>query len=183
MFAVKRALKLNNVEATLMAKHAGFRRVVYNMGLDLRMQSYGEIKATDSKFIGEVKKILTNQVKKLPEYQWMNELSSRVYQNAFRDLADAFSRYRQGLAKHPTFVSKKDGQSFTVDSSHGKVLLAAGKTIKIPALGTPSDYSSRCLVGLSARPSRSPKKAVAGLSPSPSMPLDCQSSTLVQPSE
>jgi putative transposase len=136
MFAVKRALKLNNVEATLMAKHAGFRRVVYNMGLDLRMQSYGEIKATDSKFLGEVRKILTNQVKKLPEYQWMNELSSRVYQHAFRDLADAFSRYRQGKAGHPTFASKKDGQSFTVDASNGKILLAAGKTIKIPTLGT-----------------------------------------------
>jgi putative transposase len=136
MFAIKRALKLNNVEATLMAKHAGFRRVVYNMGLDLRMQSYGEIKTSDSKFIGEVKKILTGQVKKLPEYQWMNELSSRVYQNALRDLADAFSRYRQGLAKHPTFASKKDGQSFTVDASNGKVLMAAGKTIKIPTLGT-----------------------------------------------
>ncbi len=136
MFAVKRALKLNNVEATLMAKHAGFRRVVYNMGLELRMQSYGEIKTSDSKFIGEVKKILTGQVKKLPEYQWMNELSSRVYQNALRDLADAFSRYRKGLTKHPTFASRKDGQSFTVDSSNGKVLLAAGKTIKIPTLGT-----------------------------------------------
>ncbi|MCC3412173.1 MAG: helix-turn-helix domain-containing protein, partial [Microcoleus sp. PH2017_29_MFU_D_A] len=36
MFAVKRALKLNNTEATLMAKHAGFRRVVFNMGLSLR---------------------------------------------------------------------------------------------------------------------------------------------------
>jgi hypothetical protein len=28
-FAVKGALKLNNREATLMAKHAGFRRVVF----------------------------------------------------------------------------------------------------------------------------------------------------------
>lgn len=28
MFAIKRALKLNNKEATLMAKHAGFRRAV-----------------------------------------------------------------------------------------------------------------------------------------------------------
>lgn len=35
MFAVKRALKLNNNEATLMARHAGFRRVVFNFGLSL----------------------------------------------------------------------------------------------------------------------------------------------------
>ncbi len=33
MFALKRALKFNKNEATLMVKHAGFRRVVFNMGL------------------------------------------------------------------------------------------------------------------------------------------------------
>src|SRR4028118_1084434 len=136
MFAVKRALKLNNAEATLMAKHAGFRRVVFNFGLNLRTQMYGEGKFTDSKILNEVKKVLTNYVKKHPEFDWMNQLSSRVYQNALIDLKDAFSRYRSGKAGHPTFASRRDGQSFTVDSSNGKVLLAAGSTIKIPTLGT-----------------------------------------------
>ncbi|MEG4350656.1 RNA-guided endonuclease TnpB family protein [Microcoleus sp. LAD1_D5] len=66
----------------------------------------------------------------------MNQLSSRVYQNALIDLKDAFSRYRSGKAGHPKFASRRDGQSFTVDSSNGKVLLVAGSTIKIPTLGT-----------------------------------------------
>src|SRR4028119_2306288 len=136
MFAVKRALKLNNAEATLMAKHAGFRRVVFNFGLNLRTQMYGEGKFTDSKILNEVKKVLTNYVKKQPEFGWMNQLSSRVYQNALIDLKDAFSRYRSGKAGHPRFASRRDGQSFTVDSSNGKVLLSAGNTIKIPTLGT-----------------------------------------------
>ncbi|NJM63731.1 MAG: IS200/IS605 family element transposase accessory protein TnpB, partial [Oscillatoriales cyanobacterium RU_3_3] len=39
-------------------------------------------------------------------------------------------------ASHPTFASRRDGQSFTVDSSNGKVLLKSGNTIKIPTLGT-----------------------------------------------
>jgi putative transposase len=136
MFAVKRALKLNNREATLMAKHAGFRRVVFNMGLSLRTQMYSEGKLTDSKVINEIKKVLTNYVKKQPEFAWMNQLSSRVYQNALIDLKDAFSRYRSGSSGHPKFASRRDGQSFTVDSSNGKVLLNAGNTIKIPTLGT-----------------------------------------------
>ena len=136
MFAVKRALKLNNQEATLMAKHAGFRRVVFNFGLSLRTQMYSEGQFTDSKVLNEVKKVLTNHVKKQPEFAWMNQLSSRAYQNALIDLKDAFSRYRSGKAGHPKFASRRDGQSFTVDSSHGKVLLNAGKTIKIPTLGT-----------------------------------------------
>jgi putative transposase len=136
MFAIKRALKLNNKEATLMAKHAGFRRVVFNFGLSLRTQMYGEGKFTDSKVLNEVKKVLTNHVKKKPEFDWMNQLSSRVYQNALIALKDAFSRYRSGKAGHPRFASRRDGQSFTVDSSNGKVLVTAGRTIKIPTLGT-----------------------------------------------
>ena len=98
------------------------------------MYSEGQFK--DSKVLNEVKKVLTNHVKKQPEFAWMNQLSSRAYQNALIDLKDAFSRYRSGKAGHPKFASRRDGQSFTVDSSHGKVLLNAGKTIKIPTLGT-----------------------------------------------
>ena len=136
MFVVKRSLKLNNNEATLMAKHEGWRRGVFNFGLSLRTQMYSDSKLSDSKVLNEVKKVLTNHVKKQPEFAWMNQLSSRVYQNALIDLKDAFSQYRSGKAGHPKFASRRHGQSFTVDSSNGKVLLSAGKTIKIPTLGT-----------------------------------------------
>jgi len=97
---------------------------------------YSDGKLSDSKAIDKVKKVLTNHVKKQPEFAWMNQLSSRVYQNAFIDLKNAFSRYRSRKAGHPKFASCRNGQSFTVDSSNGKVLLRAGKTIKIPTLGT-----------------------------------------------
>ena len=136
MFAVKRALKLNNNEATLMAKHAGFRRVVYNMALSLRQQLYGVVKVSDRKAINQIRSILTNHIKKLPENAWMNELSSRVYQHALKDLSDAFSKFRKGLTRHPTFANRKDGQSFTVDNCNGKSVLAVGNKIKIPTLGT-----------------------------------------------
>lgn len=136
MFAIKRALKLNNKEATLMAKHAGFKRVVYNFGLSLRTQMYDQAKCSDSKVIDAVKKVLTNYVKKRPEFSWMNELSSRVYQHALIDLKTAFSRYRKGVAKHPTYASRKDGQSFTVDNGGGKSVVSKGNSIKIPTLGT-----------------------------------------------
>ncbi len=66
----------------------------------------------------------------------MNQLSSRVYQNALIDLKDAFHRYRSSKWVHPTFASGRDGQSFTVDSSNPKVVLNAGNTIKIPTVGT-----------------------------------------------
>jgi putative transposase len=48
MFAIKRALKLNNREATLRAKHAGLRGVVFNRDLSLGTQMYGRVKLSDS---------------------------------------------------------------------------------------------------------------------------------------
>jgi putative transposase len=86
--------------------------------------------------INELKKVLTNHVKKQGGFAWMNQLSSRVYQNTLIDLKDAFHRYRSSLSGHPTFASGRDGQSFTVDSSNPKVVLNAGNTIKIPTVGT-----------------------------------------------
>jgi putative transposase len=148
MFAITRSLKLNNREATLMAKHAGLRRVVFNMGLSLQARMYGRVKLSDSKVINELKKVLTNHVKKQPGFAWMNQLSSRVYQKALIDLKDAFNRYRSSLSGYPTFVSGRDGQSFTVDSSNRKVVLNAGNTIKIPTVGTLPGHEPRecCLV-------------------------------------
>lgn len=137
MFAIKRELKLNNKEKTLMAKHAGYSRWIYNYGLsimdDLDHKTY---KGSSSKKISLIKKILTNYTKKQPEYSWTNELSSRVYQNALADLATAYDRFFKGTAKRPRFKSKRNKQSFTVDSSNGKVVLEAGNKVKIPTLGT-----------------------------------------------
>jgi len=64
MFAIKRELKLNNREATLMPKHAGLRLVVFNMGLSLQTRMYGLVKLSDSIVINELKKVLTNHIKK-----------------------------------------------------------------------------------------------------------------------
>ena len=120
-----------------MAKHAGFARFCYNYGLSLYSALDHKIsKGGVSKKLNEIKKTLTNYTKKLPEYQWMNELSSRVYQNAFRNLQTAFTRFFHRFGKYPRFKRKKDKLSFTVDSSNGVVLVGGGKTIKIPTLGT-----------------------------------------------
>jgi transposase len=73
--AIKTKLKLNNYQATLMAKHAGFSRWVYNWGLRLWSEGYKEgLKASAN----TLKKLFTNHVK--PQFSWMSELSSKVYQ-------------------------------------------------------------------------------------------------------
>ncbi|HEY9598311.1 MAG TPA: transposase [Cyanophyceae cyanobacterium] len=135
MYAIKLELKLNNVERTLMAQHAGFSRFVYNYGLALYKQVM-DIKGGLTKKISAIRKVLTNFTKKKPEFTWMNQLSSRVYQNALIALKNGLTRFFKGLGKFPVFKRKKDRDSFAVDSSNGLVTVSAGNKIKIPTLGT-----------------------------------------------
>ena len=120
-----------------MNKHLGFSRFCYNFGLSLYERlDHKEYKGSSSKKIDLIKKVFTNHVKTLPKYAWTKTLSSRVYQNAFRNLKVAFTRFFKGLAKYPKFKKKKNNNSFTVDSSNGVILQEGGKRIKLPTLGS-----------------------------------------------
>ena len=137
MYAIKVELKLNNREKTLMNQHIGFGRFVYNYGLSIYNQiDHQEFKGGTSKKLDLIKKVFTNVTKKKPEFAWTKKMSSRVYQNAFRNLKNAYSRYWKGLGKRPRHKKKKHPGSFTVDSSNGVILQSGGKQVKMPTLGT-----------------------------------------------
>jgi putative transposase len=151
MFAIKRELKLNKVETSQMRGNAGFKRFVYNFGLELLVSSWSfeNVKASDNKRIDAIKQVLTGMMAE-PEYQWMRKYPSTVYQSAFIDLKDAFSRWRKGLSGFPKKKSKKKGDSFTVYKTSGiypvkgqpplpftnRVVIEAGRRIKLPGLAT-----------------------------------------------
>ena len=123
MYAIKVELKLNNREKTLMNQHIGFSRFCYNYALEIYSQlDHKKYPGGSSKKIDLIKKIFNNLTKKNPEFAWANEMSSRVYQNAFRNLKMAFTRYWKGNGKYPRYKKKKSASSFTVDSSNGVVL-------------------------------------------------------------
>ena len=90
MYAIKRELKLNNKEKSFFAGCAGFSRFVYNHGLSLLKATWNipEISGGDSKRLDAIKKVFTNITKKQTGYLWTNKYSSRIYQNAFRDLKE-----------------------------------------------------------------------------------------------
>jgi putative transposase len=130
---------------------AGFKRFVYNFGLELLTASWQleNIKKSDNKRIDAIKKILTGMMNE-SEYQWMKKYPSTIYQSAFIDLKSAFSRWRQGLSGFPRYKSKKKGDSFTIYKTSGvypstgrpalpftnRVVIEAGKRIKLPGLST-----------------------------------------------
>jgi putative transposase len=127
--AFKTKLKLNNRQATLIAQHAGFGRWVWNWGLRLWDEAY---KAGLKPNAAKLKKLFTNHVK--PQYKWMNNLSSRVYQYAFGHLGEAFNRFFKGLSKYPNFKKKGLHDSFTLDATPRPIKLGGIKH-KLPVIG------------------------------------------------
>ena len=152
MYAIKRELQLNNKEVSRMRGMAGFKRLVYNLGLELLKQSWNipNLKMSDSKRMDIIKKVFTSVTMKKPENEWMKSYPSTIYQSAFVDLKNAVSRWHKGLGGFPKKKSKKKGDSFTVYKTAGvypekgkpalpftnRVTLEAGKRIKLPGLKT-----------------------------------------------
>ena len=151
MYAIKLELKLNNKERSMLSGCAGFKRVVYNFGLNLLKSSwqFEGVKASDFKRLAAIRKILTNDVMSQSEYGWMKKYPSTVYQSSLQDLKNAFDKWRKGLARIPVFKAKKDGDSFTVYKTAGiypekglpalaftnRQVLHPGKKINVPGLG------------------------------------------------
>jgi putative transposase len=127
--AYRTQLKLNNAQRELMAKHAGFARWVYNWGLKLWGEAY---KHGLKPGANALKKVFTNHVK--PQFAWVGELSSRVYQYAFISLGDAFKRFFQKLGGYPNFKKKGLHDSFTLDNT-GRPIRIGGLRHKLPFIG------------------------------------------------
>ncbi len=101
-----------------MAKHAGYARWVYNWGLRMWSQGYKEgLKPS----VKALKKLFINHVK--TQYPWMSELSSKVYQYAFINLGDAFTRFFKKLGSYPKLKKKGQHDSFTIDNSGARIKL------------------------------------------------------------
>src|SRR5919202_6806634 len=132
--AFRTKLKLDNKQATLMAKHAGYARFVFNWGLRLWSQAYKEgLKPS----VQVLKKVFTNYVK--PQFTWMSKLSSKVYQYAFINLGDAFKRFFKKLGEYPKFKKKGRHDSFTIDNSGAPIKLG-GIRHKLPFIGWVSTH-------------------------------------------
>lgn len=150
MYAIKRELKLNKKQTSLMRSCAGFKRLVYNFGLSMVCVSWSfeSVKMSDSKRIDVIRKVFTSSAIEQPENAWMKQYPSTIYQSAFINLKDAFARWRKGLSGFPQFKSKKKGDSFTVYKTSGvypekgqpalpftnRAVINVGKRIKLPSM-------------------------------------------------
>ena len=109
--AVKYRIYPTKTQITLIEKHFGSTRFLYNYFLDYRQKEYakGNKKVSYNTTQAELTKL-----KKLEEYKWLNECGSQSLQMALRGLDNAFGKFFKKQGGYPKFKSKKHThQSFT----------------------------------------------------------------------
>ncbi len=136
--AYRYGLAPNNVQRTLLTKHAGTARFAYNWGLAERLTRYqtntGKARYTNA----IVQNRVLNRLKK-KEFPWMYEVSKCAPQEALRDLERAFQNYLRGqrngnLIGFPKFKKKgKCRDSFRLTGAIR--IFPNNKKIQLPRLG------------------------------------------------
>lgn len=102
--SIKVRLNPNNKQLTKLFQYAGCARFAYNWAIAKEQENYKQ----GNKFLfdSELRKEFT-QLKKIQEYQWLNEVSNDITKQAIKDACDAYKRFFKGLCKYPKFKSKK----------------------------------------------------------------------------
>ena len=120
-------------QEVILARTFGCTRFAYNHMLRLRTDAWFQRQER----IGyhETSAALT-QLKKDPEFAWLNEVSSVPVQQALRHLQSAFANFFAKRAKYPTFKRKDGPQSAEYTTSAFKW---DGKVLKLAKMNTPLD--------------------------------------------
>lgn len=102
--SIKIRLYPNNKQITKLFQYAGCARFAYNWAIAKEQENYKQ----KNKFLSdnELRKEFT-QLKKLPEYRWLNEVSNNVTKQAIKDSCNAYKKFFKGQCKYPKFKSKK----------------------------------------------------------------------------
>ena len=102
--SIKVRLNPNKIQLTKLFQYAGCARFAYNWAIAREQENYHQ----GNKFLtdNELRKEFT-QLKKLPDYKWLNEVSNNVTKQAIKDACNTYKRFFKGQCKYPKFKSKK----------------------------------------------------------------------------
>lgn len=107
--AFKYELNPDDEQRTMLHKHFGCARFIYNWGLNEKAKAYKETGKNISCF--SLQKLVT-QLKKKEEYIWLQEVHSQPLQMALRNLDNAYTNFFKGKSKFPNFKKKHRNQSY-----------------------------------------------------------------------
>lgn len=102
--SIKVRLNPNNKQLTKLFQYAGCARFAYNWAIIREQENYKQ----GGRFLSdcELRREFT-QLKKLPEYKWLNEVSNDVTKQAIKDACGAYKRFFKGQCRYPKFKSRK----------------------------------------------------------------------------
>lgn len=118
-------------QEVILARTFGCTRFAYNYMLRLRTDAYYQ--RQERVGYHETSGLLT-ELKKQPEYVWLNEVSSVPVQQSLRHLQTAFSNFFAKRAKYPSFKSKHDKQAAEYTASGFRW---DGKALKLAKMDAP----------------------------------------------
>jgi len=125
---VKKAFKYrlypNNKQATLLDKHFGCTRLIYNYGLAEKIEFYEKT----GKSLSRYKIQAQLPVMKKEDRPWLAEVNAQSLQAALINLDRAFLNFFKHKMKFPKFKKKTDKQSFQVPQ-RGKLDFEKGRLV------------------------------------------------------
>lgn len=101
---LKIRLNPNNKQQTKLFQYAGAARFAYNWALSREEENHKQGNSFLPDFI--LRKEFT-QLKKHPDYLWLNTISNNVTKQAIKDACKAYQSFFRGQTKHPRFKNKK----------------------------------------------------------------------------
>jgi putative transposase len=117
----------------MLARTFGCARFVYNWALRLRSDAYYE--RQERIYYAQTSALLT-ELKKQPEYSWLNEVAAVPLQQSLRHLDKAYQNFFEGRAEYPKFKSRHGPQAVTYI---GTAFKWDGKSFTLARMDTPLD--------------------------------------------
>jgi putative transposase len=116
-------------QETLLRQTLGCARFVWNYFLDLRQKSWKQENKSLSYY--DTAKLLT-QLKKQPEYNWLNDVSIIPLRYSIYELDGTYKKFFKGNCGYPNFKKKSGRNSVGLDTSafsikNGKFFIAKNK--------------------------------------------------------
>jgi len=110
-------------QSTLLNKHLGCTRLVYNLALELKTMAWAGHRTNLSRYD------ISKQLPELKnEYPWLKEVNSQSLQSALVDLDTAYDKFFKGQADFPNFKRKAHGGSFHIPQN----ITLEGRKLSIP---------------------------------------------------
>lgn len=121
----------NREQQNLINQTLGCCRLIYNKGLSMRNEAYGN----GNKIGYSQTSAMLMELKKCEDFAFLKVIDSIALQQSLRDLDRGFVNFFQKRAAHPVFKSKHNHHQSYRTINQGNNIRIVGRYIKLPKLG------------------------------------------------